>query len=388
MYIKNYFHFVLCFIMAIALAYLISGSGGVFVAMLLLMAHLFSLAMLVVSVKSVDVSLSLSSAIVNRGDSFSAQLRFDKKTMLPSSFVEVTIGVTPNIEGESEIMTYKLMCAGLHGEVIDIPLKAVMCCGGEIRIEKIEFIDYLGMIGRKRAKLPEKCTVRILPRIPDTGTQTEMLRAVSSNISFDDTDEESDETSSALTGVPGYEHRQYIAGDPLKRVNWKLSSKKDQLMVRLDEKITSSSQIFRLDIPVAEVPDKDSYTMMDISVEGSLALLSMLVRSGYESEYNYCIEGRWEQQTVSDLGSLTMLQERLAGIVPYPAELRDPDHDINEKGKAMICFTACTGAMTKELAELADGFNGNIVIVRESGINALRSDMWSVDREFEFTKLQ
>ena len=35
--------------------------------------------------------------------------------------------------------------------------------------------------------------------------------------------------------MPGYEHREYVAGDSPRRVNYKLSAKKQKLMVRLDE---------------------------------------------------------------------------------------------------------------------------------------------------------
>lgn len=384
---KNIFYFILCILVALILAYEISGSGGIFIIFLLGLALVFSAVSVIVSMKSVDMQFSLSGGVVNKGDSFTAHLDLTKRFILPTAFIEVTIGVTPNVSCESESMTYKLICAGLHGESVDIKLKAELCGGGEISVDKIVISDYLGLLSFRLKKLPEKCTVKILPRIPDTGSQTEILRSASENITFDDSDEESDETSTALTGVPGYEHREYIPGDPLKRVNWKLSSKKDQFMVRLDEKVTSSSQIFRLDIPMAKEPNRESYAIMDTIVEGSLAMLSMLVMSGYESEYNYFIEDHWEMMEIADEGTLMLLQERLAGILPYPAENRQPDHDINEKGKAMMCFTACTGEMTGELAELLETFSGTLVVAKESGISSQRSDMWSVSREFEFAKL-
>jgi uncharacterized protein (DUF58 family) len=385
--VKNLISFLSCLALSVGLAYLISGSGGIFIAVLLIMATITSLALLALSHSTIDISMGLSGNIVNKGDELTARLDFNKKFFFPSSFIEVTLAVTPNIEGEDGSLAYRFICTGLRGDSIEIPLKARLCGGAEVSVEKITFTDYLGMFRMKKKKLPEMCKVKILPRIPDTGSQNEVLRSVSQNISFDDSDEESNETSSALTGVPGYEHRAYVPGDPLKRVNWKLSSKKDQLMVRLDEKVTSSSQIFRMDLPTSPTPDLISYTMMDITIEGSLAMLSMLIRSGYESEYNYFIDGNWEMAEIGDEASLIQLQERLAGITPYPDERRMVDHDINEKGKSMICFTACTGQMTDQLADLMEKFEGTLVVVKESGLGAIRNDMWTVSREFEFEKL-
>ena len=386
---NNILYFTICFFTAIVLTYFVSGSGGFFIIFLLLLALLISLITAVSTRSQIDIALSLSSKVVNKGEDFSARLDITKKTALqPTGFIEITLAVTPNVASKDDVLTYKMICAGLHGDSIDIPLKALLCGGGEISVEKIVISDYLGLLSFKMKRLPKKCKVNILPRIPDTGSQTEVLRSVSERISFDDSDEESDETSSTLTGVPGYEHREYVPGDPLKRVNWKLSSKKDQFMVRLDEKVTSSSQVFRLDLPSSQTPDLTSYTMMDIIIEGSLAMLSMLVKSGYESEFNYYIDGNWEMAEISDEGTLVLLQERLAGITPYPKEKRTPDHNINEKGKAMLCFSACTADMNEELTELADSFEGTLVVVKESGIGAVRSDMWSVSSEFEFAKLQ
>ena len=385
--VKNLISFLACLALSVGLGYMISGSGGIFIAVLLIMALITSLLMLALSHTSIDISMGLSGNIVNKGDKLTARLDFNKKFFFPSTFIEVTLSVTPNIEGGDGSLAYRFICTGLRGDSIEIPLKATLCGGAEVSVDSISFTDYLGLFSMKKKTLPEKCKVKILPRIPDTGSQNEVLRSVSQNISFDDSDEESNETSSALTGVPGYEHRSYVPGDPLKRVNWKLSSKKDQLMVRLDEKVTSSSQIFRMDLPTSPTPDLISYTMMDITIEGSLAMLSMLIRSGYESEYNYFIDGKWEMAEIADEASLIQLQERLAGIMPYPDENRMVDHEINEKGKAMICFTSCTGQMTAQLTELMENFEGTLVVVKESGLCAVRNDMWTVSREFEFEKL-
>ena len=385
---KNTFYFILCVLTAVVLTYLISGSGGMFIIFLLGLALMISVITVIGSRNELQISLSLSSKVVNKGDDLTALLDIRKKRRFqPTSFIEVTFAVTPNVVLKDGVLTYKVLCSGLNGDRIVIPLKADLCGGAEIAVEKIVLRDYLGILHFTMKELPEKCLLSILPAIPDTGSQTDVLRSVSQNVSFDDSDEESDETSTALTGVPGYEHRAYIPGDPLKRVNWKLSSKKDQLMVRLDEKVTSSSQVFRLDLPASQSPERINYMIMDNIIEGMLAMLNMLIRSGYESEVNYFIEDKWEMAEISDDGTLTALQERLGGITPYPVSGRIPDHDINENGKAMICFTSCTGEMTKELAELSDSFAGTLVVAKGSGLGKQRGDTWTVSHEFEFTKL-
>ena len=43
--------------------------------------------------------------------------------------------------------------------------------------------------------------------------------------------------------------------------------------------------------------------------------------------------------------------------------------------------------MTAQLTELMENFEGTLVVVKESGLGAVRNDMWTVSREFEFEKL-
>ena len=56
---------------------------------------------------------------------------------------------------------------------------------------------------------------------------------------------ENDEREEGLSvvsgGTPGYEHREYAHGDSPRRINYKLSAKKQKLMVRLDESYGTES---------------------------------------------------------------------------------------------------------------------------------------------------
>lgn len=55
------------------------------------------------------------------------------------------------------------------------------------------------------------------------------------NVLPDDSGEAEEGASVTHGGLPGYEHREYTAGDSLRRIDYKLSAKKRRLMVRLDE---------------------------------------------------------------------------------------------------------------------------------------------------------
>lgn len=216
-------------------------------------------------------------------------------------------------------LEFKTIVAGGRQQSVSVKLKTRYAGLGTVKIKSIRLHDYLGIITlHLDSSRYEKAVgkIKIMPNIPDTGSQTELLKATSENASFDDNESESDENALGLTGVPGYDHRQYEIGDPLKRINWKLSSKRDELMVRLDEKVTASSQAFFLDIP-SENHDSMFAMNIDNIVEASLAMLSMLIMEGFESEYNYYLDG-WKSMKIKQAGDIIELQNDLAAIAPYP----------------------------------------------------------------------
>lgn len=386
---KNFLGYLLGIAVAVMLTIEISGSGGIFIISLLIIALIFSLIIMLISSRSVRAGLELSAGIVGKYDDITANISVSKATVLPTCFVDITLGFTPNIRSENDKLTYRFIFTKSEGETIKIPLYAELCGGADVYVSEIVLTDYLGIFKKRIKQLPEKCELRIIPRIPDAGSQSEIIRSSSQAISFDDSDEESDETSAALTGFPGYEHRQYFPGDPLKRVNWKLSSKKEELMVRLDEKVTSSSQIFQLDLPEWGSGEDllKYYENFDKTIEAALSMQSMLLLSGFEGEFNYFLDG-WESIAVKDEKDLLYLQERLAGIRPYPPESRLPEHNINPKSKAMICFTSCMLGMEKEAAVISDGYTGSFVVTAFGGIGKLNGETWEVNDDFEFSRIQ
>ena len=167
-------------------------------------------------------------------------------------------------------------------------------------------------------------------------------------------------------------------------MNWKLSSKRDELMVRLDDKVLTSTQDFLLDYPVCENVSKQYYENADRIIEASLSMLSMLLMQGYESSYTYYLDG-WHTLEVSDEKGLILLQEELAGIRPVPAGERMKMTE--SAGSTVICFTTCLGYMTRELALLPELKDCSLVVSEESGIGKICNKVWKVNHDFEFISL-
>lgn len=246
---KNLLGYLTCVAVAILLRVYINGSGGTLVLYLLAIAFVISLAALLITKRKLVAAIKLSTEISAKNEEFDADIMLlNAIRIIPSCVVEVTAECTDNI-GAVSPLEFKTIVAGGRQQSVSVKLKTRYAGLGTVKIKSIHLHDYLGIITlHLDSSRYEKAVgkIKIMPNIPDTGSQTELLKATSENASFDDNESESDENALGLTGVPGYDHRQYEIGDPLKRINWKLSSKRDELMVRLDEKVTASSQAFSL----------------------------------------------------------------------------------------------------------------------------------------------
>lgn len=384
---KAVFSFICSIIIAAFLAYMITGSGGIFVLTLLLLAMIVDLIIAALSSKNLRVTAQIDSQTVNKGDEINFIVTPDNGSFMPSGIVILEVNCSANLTIKGDKI-YRFITAGRNGEPIKIPVIADYSGKGSVYIESLYVMDFLGVRKKRVENESLPCTVKVLPNIPDTGTQTELIKTVSDNMTFDDSEEETEEASLTPTGIAGYEHRQYVPGDPLKRINWKISSKKNTLMVRLDDKSVSSSQVFVLDYPQSANMGRDYIKNADIIIEASLAMLNMLIRQGYESEYYLFIDNNWECIKVNDEKSLQYLQERISGIIPTPVSNRIPSDNSHTAGKSKLYFTACLGFMENEINQLKGSFSGALAVSKFSGITKQDNiDVWCVDENYQFTKL-
>ena len=114
-----------------------------------------------------------------------------------------------------------------------------------------------------------------------------------------------------------YESREYIPGDPLKRINWKQSAKRDKLLVRLDDEMASKSVTVLLDsvfIRYGVNVDDESFTdllhsysrdeilpkLAEDAVENALGIVRSLVFSNYSVQFYVRRDEGFECYSIDD----------------------------------------------------------------------------------------
>lgn len=99
----------------------------------------------------------------------------------------------------------------------------------KVTLDKVVIRDFLGLL-QFRIPMEQTTQVAVLPRIIEYDGPEVKPNMLPSE------EEEAEEGVTVMNGgMPGYEHREYVPGDSPRRVNYKLSAKKQRLMVRLDE---------------------------------------------------------------------------------------------------------------------------------------------------------
>jgi len=383
---KNFFGYLFCIGIAVLMAVMIDGKGGILISCILIIALALSIFLKYYLSRKISVSMDCKHKLLSKGDIVEVKIRVDKHTRFPSPLLELELESSPQLIPVEEKAIRFAIAPNHDHKTITVRFKAFYSGLSYIKLKRFDLFDFLGLFNHtvktENEILPLE--LKIMPNVPDTGTQIEVIRVASDNTSFDDSDEETSDTAIGSTGTPGYEHRVYNPGDPLKKINWKMSSKRGIYMVRLDEKLSVTSQVFVLDMPVPENDEVFNCRKADNIIEGALAMLSMLVQQGLETDFHYYL-GKWCVMSVKTLGDVYLLAEELAGLVPYDCLDRFPDEVL--RSSTNICFTTISISDAKLTAELFSYRNITVITDLNSGFNAQMGDIWTCSEDFEFKHL-
>lgn len=234
----------------------INGEAGWILVYTLVGAILISVLSCALSRKRFSVSCSGFAGVYSIGEKATATLEFSG-----SGFCVLPVVI---VSGRFMGKPFSAHCSLIgRRSSVEISLRASECGLNRLEIDEIILSDFLGLAVFRSKQRPQECTAAVLPAVIEY-SGPEVLPSMFPS----DDDEESGNT--VLTGgMPGFEHREYVPGDPLRRINYKLSAKKKTLMVRRDDSTAAEST----DILLA--PDSDGGC-----AEMALALAVKLIGEG------------------------------------------------------------------------------------------------------------
>ena len=323
-------------------------------------------------------------AYVNKGSETEVTVSVRKTGRFPLAVVEIVPAVSEVFEKNTK--TYRLsMFSGEHRE-FTFKVRSKIGGNGSIGISEAYSCGFLGFL-RLRIKqgYPEPVSVGVVPDIPDIKASSQLFRSIADVVMTSDDDEDNDTSMlfSANT-APGYEHREYVQGDPLKRINWKLSSKKAKLMVRLDEAASAVQPLLVLDL----YRKKDAAPEYAVITEEKLlravfGLLTVLVKQGIACDFVYY--GSSGEVVTESVDNPDYPSQLLLKVLAVKVEA---DRRIELAGcDVCTCLIATTDAgqgISSVTDAIADKEKASILGVSAESTNTTGLPFWYLDEDDNF----
>lgn len=353
--------------LAVIFALYLSGRVGWFLVTAFVAAPIISVLMTLIFVRRIYVSCDTDMLTMCKGDSCVITVSVTNGTFLPTPPVLVDMTDTPAVEAENPYRSISVL--PFDTESFEVSYKAKICGPANIGVKSFRVSDYFGFVSFeiKSADMSQMTfTASVIPDIPDVSLSDPVVsRAAELSAFSDDSEETVEAQTSGFGGFPGYENREYVPGDPLKRVNWKQSAKRGKLLVRLDDETVSSAVTVILDssfdrdsvfIPAVVSEEKFSggnsenitCLMAQDAVEQSLGMTRALMLGNFSVNFYLTGKNGWECFPAADENDLAAIRTELASysFAPHSAS-RFPEEELKAQKSSVAVF--CTPYLDPEL---------------------------------------
>lgn len=348
---------------------------GIVLIFSLLCFMLLSPSLMLLFYKRLKIKLEVNGDTFNKGDSIILKTEFDFQ--LPFSMFIINAKLI-----ENEFLHYSgdnAAFSGLCDKENPLSFSALYISSAfgkdTIGIESLVLRDFMSLASLSLDTDELKKEIKTLPKLNTIFYKGELVNSCLFSSDFDDSQEIA--TSAMLgNGSLGYEHRKYIEGDSPKRINWKLSAKKNELLVRLEEPTAVSKQLIVLNSLSGTRLENEK------TVEAMLAFVDFLIRNKVCCQIYVLTEKGYIDLTLfspQDIKKLLDLCSNASFVDSDISNLKINTEDFN----SIIFFTACLGKETLIKAEsfslkpfiitAQKNFNGENIYKISAGLSIVNS---------------
>lgn len=282
--------------------------------------------------KRIKISFSCDE-YVHKGEKLRVKVNAEKVGKLPLAFADLFIVTGEALGGEEKHFRFSI--ALRNSESFEFEIDALTGGNSKIYISNVFSSGFFGIASYKTEIPMQLKNIGIIPDIPEISSSNSLFRAINDTVITSDDEEQDSPLSFSANSVAGYEHREYIQGDSLKRVNWKLSSKRNKLMVRLDEASASVQPTVIIDLCHKNILNQEK------NIQGAFALLSLFIKQGIACKVCFRTENNDLQYFTAE--SEESLNNILMTVLITPTEnITHFDESIflSEKTCAYLVFSA------------------------------------------------
>ena len=390
---KKFFS-VLMYLVAIAIgvafALCLSASIGWTFVYMLVCAPLFSLAItfFLTRRKRVSITSDVDRTMLYKGECAVLRIIIRNKSVFPVPAIKIKLSDQGGLVPENSCEYFVVSVSPRSESVIEIKYKAKVWGRYIIGTESAFMHDFIGFFKFRIPCFEAANKVSVFPDVPEIQGDSPFLRSAAETARFADDSEETTESEivSGFSGMPGYTHREYVEGDPVRRINWKLSSKRDKYMVRLDDEIESIRQNLVLD----SVGGNNIYEN-ERAVEAMLAAALGLLKCGFESTVYCCFNGVFETFAITEPADVSVLQTKFA---EYSFERQHTEKNKQNRvpvdailsgggSKAMMIYTSLFDSdISSEISAAAEQGLTCSVVTSDRNFTGNANQIWRINEDY------
>jgi uncharacterized protein (DUF58 family) len=267
----------------------------------------------------VKVNIEFDECVLSKGDTCQMTIHIHNKSLFPTTPLEIEI-----LNGEGVKCRERQVIASLlpfDKQSVCVTFEAKICGLSTVGIKKVKATDYLGLLAFPIRKVNYQefgRKIAVIPNIADVSLRDDkILKVMQASMHAEDGDDTVEVSSNTFGGFPGCDNREYVPGDPLKRINWKQSAKRGKLLVRLDDVLASKSVNVVLDstflrdrVPIEKMAKTTEYGELPLedipakiaedAVETALGIARALVFSSYSVHYFVAENKKFEQYDLEE----------------------------------------------------------------------------------------
>ena len=380
------FDFLAILFMCVVVFLVLDSRLGIVLTVLAIIANLFSAIVSPISLKGVNIDMSLKQDIINKGEKIVLEVKVTSGSIFPTPRMAF---IAKEAEG-LKLLSDKQLCFSVDRFSpfsFTVEYESQIYGKKEIGIEKVLATSYLGALCYN-ARFLNAENVRlayVMPVTHDLSFNNELMAESVNVVGGDDNEEDSTAIGDTSRGFPGYEHRKYQPGDPIKRINWKLSAKKGDYYVRLNDAVSLQKQILVLDAVGKSEPLIERERIVEAFASVAQSFLSQMFNV-YVYLYDNDTYSALHIERGEDIKDLLKRLCTLEFLDELDNNKRFPP-DENIKGSdSVFVFTACAAdSLTEAVKPLRDKqINLNIVSVKETEEKNLNA--WLVKKDFAIVR--
>lgn len=269
-----WFRYLLLLVMSYVFAYLFNLNENYILLYMLLLVPIADFIYFILVKNKCEVQIISEKEVITRGEENKYSLIIENKGNITIPFVDYSVNIN-NKFSSNKTISKRVAVDSSKSFINTFFLTSEHIGLANIIVPQISVSSIFGFFD-KRYQINKEINTTILPDYKEISNIYQALE-IGGGLDLED-----EVNRSAFQGEPGYEYKDYIEGDPLNRVNWKLSSKQNKLMIRKSISGSKLTKSILLDYGVED--NKEMLDSIDLITETYLSLVLALVKREYEVE--------------------------------------------------------------------------------------------------------